>query len=240
MIRVLVVDDDPQIVRVVRLNLSARGYTVSAASTGRKAVAEAAEVRPDVVVLDLGLPDVDGVDVVADLRRWTSVPIVVLSGRAGSSDKVEALEAGADDYVTKPFDIDELVARIRAVTRRAIRPAAAGPIRLGHCIVDLDNRLVTCVDESAAARAEAHTAPGGEQEVHLTPTQWQLLEVLLRNPGRLISQRQLLTEVWGPRYETETHYVRQYVAQLRHKLEPDPARPRHLITELGMGYRYVP
>jgi two-component system, OmpR family, KDP operon response regulator KdpE len=238
--RVLVVDDDPQIVRAVRVNLSARGYTVTSAYSGRKALAEAAEVRPDVVVLDLGLPDLDGVDVIADLRRWTSVPIVVLSGRAGSSDKVEALEAGADDYVTKPFDVDELVARIRAVTRRAASLEASAPIRLGGYVVDLDNRRITL----AAARPEGGTEAdhGGEidREVHLTPTQWQLLKVLLRSPGRLISQRQLLTEVWGPQYETETHYVRQYMAQLRHKLEPDPARPRHLITELGMGYRYVP
>ncbi len=257
--RALIVDDDPQMIRAVRVNLSARGYTVTTASSGRKALSEAATVHPDVVVLDLGLPDLDGVDVIAELRRWTTVPIVVLSGRAGSSDKVEALEAGADDYVTKPFDVDELVARIRAVTRRASPEQGLGPIRLGRYLIDVDNRRVTPAAEAPASDigAEAPASDigpaldaqdatptkdtaGSDQQVHLTPIQWQLLEVLLRNPGRLISQRQLLTQVWGPQYESETHYVRQYIAQLRHKLEPDPARPRHLVTELGMGYRYVP
>jgi two-component system KDP operon response regulator KdpE len=236
--RALIVDDDPQMIRAVRVNLSARGYTVTSASSGRKALSEAATVHPDVVVLDLGLPDLDGVDVIAELRQWTTVPIVVLSGRAGSSDKVEALEAGADDYVTKPFDVDELVARIRAVTRRVTPEQGTGPIRLGRYIVDLDNRRVTPAPEASAS--DTGNTAGCGQEVHLTPIQWQMLEVLLRNPGRLISQRQLLTQVWGPQYESETHYVRQYIAQLRHKLEPDPARPRHLVTELGMGYRYLP
>lgn len=225
-------------IRAVRVNLSARGYTVTSASSGKKALAEAAAVHPDVVVLDLGLPDLDGVDVIADLRRWTTVPIVVLSGRVGSSDKVEALEAGADDYVTKPFDVDELVARIRAVTRRAVPSEGFVPVRLGRYDVDLDNRRITPVPAGPDTRTQ--TAADTAQEVHLTPTQWQVLDVLLRNPGRLISQRQLLTRVWGPQYETETHYVRQYLAQLRHKLEADPARPRHLVTELGMGYRYLP
>jgi two-component system KDP operon response regulator KdpE len=238
--RALIVDDDPQMIRAVRVNLSARGYTVTSASSGRKALSEAATVHPDVVVLDLGLPDLDGVDVIAELRRWTTVPIVVLSGRAGSSDKVEALEAGADDYVTKPFDVDELVARIRAVTRRATPERGAGPVRLGRHIVDLDNRRVTQAPVPEATASGGENPAGSGPEVHLTPIQWQLLEVLLRNPGRLISQRQLLTQVWGPQFESETHYVRQYIAQLRHKLEPDPARPRHLVTELGMGYRYLP
>jgi two-component system KDP operon response regulator KdpE len=237
--RVLLVDDDPQIVRAVRVNLSARGYTVTSAYTGRQALAEAVAVRPDVVVLDLGLPDLDGVAVITDLRRWTPVPIVVLSGRAASGDKVEALDAGADDYVTKPFDIDELVARIRAVSRRTATPGASTPIRLGHYLIDLDNQRIT----PAPAQTESGPEPPGtgtDHDVHLTPTQWRLLDVLVRNPGRLISQRQLLNQVRGPQYETGTHYVRQYMAQLRHKLEPDPARPRHLITEPGMGYRYLP
>ena len=237
--RVLLVDDDPQIVRAIRVNLSARGYTVSSAYTGRQALAEAVAVRPDVVVLDLGLPDLDGVAVITDLRRWTPVPIVVLSGRAASGDKVEALDAGADDYVTKPFDIDELVARIRAVSRRTATPGASAPIRLGHYLIDLDNQRIT----PAAAQTEDGPEPPGtgtDPDVHLTPTQWRLLDVLVRNPGRLISQQQLLTQIRGPHYETETHYVRQYMAQLRHKLEPDPAHPRHLITEPGMGYRYLP
>jgi two-component system, OmpR family, KDP operon response regulator KdpE len=237
--RVLLVDDDPQMVRAVRVNLSARGYTVTSAYTGRQALAEAAAVRPDVVVLDLGLPDLDGVAVITDLRRWTPVPIVVLSGRAASGDKVEALDAGADDYVTKPFDIDELVARIRAVSRRTTTPGESAPIRLGHYLIDLDNQRIT----PAAPQPEDGPEPPGtgtDHDVHLTPTQWRLLDVLVRNPGRLISQRQLLTQIRGPHYETQTHYVRQYMAQLRHKLEPDPAHPRHLITEPGMGYRYLP
>ena len=195
--RVLLVDDDPQIVRAIRVNLTARGYTVSSAYTGRQALAEAVAVRPDVVVLDLGLPDLDGVAVITDLRRWTPVPIVVLSGRAASGDKVEALDAGADDYVTKPFDIDELVARIRAVSRRTTTPGASAPIRLGHYLIDLDNQRIT----PAAAQPEDGPEPPGtgtDHDVHLTPTQWRLLDVLVRNPGRLISQQQLLPRSGDP------------------------------------------
>ncbi|GIJ10510.1 response regulator [Micromonospora andamanensis] len=227
MTRILVVDDEPQILRALRINLRARGYEVDVAATGTAALKAAGSHPPDLVVLDLGLPDLDGVDVIRGLRGWTTVPIIVLSGRAGSNDKVTALDAGADDYVTKPFGVDELLARIRAVTRRhtSAADAASPTAQLGRHTVDL----------------AAHTVIRDDGvEVRLTPTQWGVLETLLRNPGKLISQRQLLHDVWGPGYETETGYLRQYLAQLRRKLEPDPARPRHLITEPGMGYRYQP
>ncbi|MEU9739718.1 response regulator [Micromonospora chersina] len=226
MTRILVVDDEPQILRALRINLRARGYEVQVAETGTAALKTAASHPPDLVVLDLGLPDLDGVEVIRGLRGWTTVPIIVLSGRAGSEDKVSALDAGADDYVTKPFGVDELLARIRAVTRRLGGAAPAGPaLRIGRHTVDLADRTVTRDDGA---------------EVRLTPTQWAMLEKLLRNPGKLVSQRQLLHDVWGPEYQHETNYLRQYMAQLRRKLEDDPARPRHLITEPGMGYRYRP
>ncbi|MFC0004889.1 response regulator [Micromonospora siamensis] len=225
MTRILVVDDEPQILRALRINLRARGYDVEVAATGAAALKAAAGHPPDLVVLDLGLPDLDGGEVIRGLRGWSSVPIIVLSGRAGSEDKVAALDAGADDYVTKPFGVDELLARIRAVTRR-LAPTATGPaLRVGRHTVDLADRTVTRDDGA---------------EVRLTPTQWAMLEKLLRNPGKLVSQRQLLQDVWGPEYREETNYLRQYMAQLRRKLEDDPARPRHLITEPGMGYRYRP
>jgi two-component system KDP operon response regulator KdpE len=221
MTRVLVVDDEPQLLRALRINLRARGYEVDVAADGTTALRRAGSWRPDLVVLDLGLPDLDGVEVIHGLRGWTGVPIIVLSGRAGGSDKVEALEAGADDYVTKPFDIEELVARIRAVSRRVPATEPVTPVEVGEHTVDLAAKTVT----------------GG---VRLTPTEWRLLDVLLRNPGKLVAQQQLLTTVWGPAYTSETHYLRQYMAQLRRKLEKDPAHPRHLLTEPGMGYRFLP
>ncbi|MEV8631708.1 response regulator [Streptosporangium sp. NPDC051023] len=222
MTRVLVVDDEPQILRALRINLVARNFEVAVAADGGAALREAADWHPDLVVLDLGLPDIDGVDVIHGLRGWTTVPIIVLSGRAGNQDKVEALDAGADDYVTKPFNIDELLARVRAVTRRtAVQDSELARIQVGEHVVDLAGKTIS----------------GG---VRLTPTEWHLLEILLRNPGKLISQRQLLTEVWGAKYLKETHYLRQYMAQIRKKLEPDPARPVHLLTEPGMGYRFQP
>jgi two-component system KDP operon response regulator KdpE len=221
MTRILIVDDEPQILRALRINLTARQYEVLTAADGAQALAAARADRPDIVVLDLGLPDIDGVEVIADLRTWSPVPIVVLSGRVDSHDKVDALDAGADDYVTKPFSVDELLARIRAVTRRRGPTEAAPPVQIGQYTVDLENRTV---------------APS----VHLTRTEWQLLELLARNPGKLVSQRQLLQEVWGPTYVDQTQYLRQYLNQLRRKLEDDPARPRHLLTEPGMGYRFQP
>jgi two-component system KDP operon response regulator KdpE len=221
MTRILIVDDEPQILRALRINLTARQYEVLTAADGAQALAAARADRPDIVVLDLGLPDIDGVEVIAELRTWSPVPIVVLSGRVDSHDKVDALDAGADDYVTKPFSVDELLARIRAVTRRRGPTDAAPSVQIGQYTVDLENRTV---------------AP----TVHLTRTEWQLLELLARNPGKLVSQRQLLQEVWGPTYVDQTQYLRQYLNQLRRKLEDDPARPRHLLTEPGMGYRFQP
>jgi two-component system KDP operon response regulator KdpE len=238
MTRVLVVDDEPQILRALRINLRARQYEVSTAETGTQALTVAAAHPPDLVILDLGLPDMNGVDVIGGLRGWTAVPIIVLSGRADSADKVEALDAGADDYVTKPFGMDELLARMRAAVRRT--PAAEAPpqVRLGDLTIDLAAKRVTGArcGEGKAGGAEPHA----DSDIRLTPTEWHLLEVLLRNPGKLLSHRQLLQDVWGPGYDNAGGNLRLYMAQLRRKLEPDPARPRWLITEPGMGYRYQP
>ena len=228
MTRVLVVDDEPQIVRALSINLRARHYEVTTAASGAEALAVAARHRPDVVILDLGLPDLDGVDVVRGLRGWSTAPIIILSGRSDSTDKVDALDAGADDYLTKPFAVDELLARIRAVSRRATSAESQPVISFGLATVDLAARRVTV------------TAGASSTDVRLTPTEWHLLEVLLRHPGKLLSQRQLLAEVWGPGYETAGGNLRVYMAQLRRKLEPDPGRPRHLLTEPGMGYRFQP
>jgi two-component system KDP operon response regulator KdpE len=224
--RVLVVDDEPQILRALRINLHARQFDVVTAADGATALTAAKTQRPDILVLDLGLPDTDGVDVIRSLRAWTEVPIIVLSGRAGSTDKITALNAGADDYVTKPFNIEELLARMKAVSRR-LRPESPEdePVRIGGHVVDIAEKAVR--------------ADNGEL-VHLTKTEWQLLTILVHNPGKLVSQRQLLQEVWGPTYLNETHYLRQYMAQLRKKLEPDPSRPHQLLTEPGMGYRFMP
>jgi two-component system KDP operon response regulator KdpE len=224
MTRVLIVDDEPQILRALRINLQARGYHVRTAPDGAEALRTAAHDHPDLLVLDLGLPDIDGVEVIRKLREWSPVPIVVLSGRADSRDKVDALEAGADDYVTKPFSIDELVARIRAVTRRLASPTPA-TARLGNHHIDIANHRITAADGAT---------------VHLTRIEWQLLEMFLAEPGKLFSHRQLLQQVWGPTYQSETQYLRQYVAQLRRKLEANPARPQHFLTEPGMGYRFQP
>jgi two-component system KDP operon response regulator KdpE len=227
--RILVVDDEPQIVRALRINLRARSYEVSTAATGAEALDVAAKHPPDLVLLDLGLPGVDGLDVIRGLRGWTTVPIIVLSGRADSTDKVEALDAGADDYVTKPFGMEELLARMRATSRRASPRQELPTVRLGDLTVDL-----------AAKRVSRNGPSNGAGDVHLTPTEWHLLEVLLRNPGKLLTRRQLLNEVWGPGYADATGNLRLYMTQLRRKLEPDPPRPRWLITEPGMGYRYQP
>jgi two-component system, OmpR family, KDP operon response regulator KdpE len=224
--KVLVVDDEPQIVRALRINLSARGYDVSTAGSGQQALQVAATAHPDVVVLDLGLPDMDGATVIAGLRGWTSVPIIVLSARTDSGDKVSALDAGADDYVTKPFGMDELLARLRAAVRRAAAvPSASG-----------EEAVVVTPSFTVDLAAKKVMKDGAE--VHLTPTEWGILELLVRNRGKLVAQKQLLQEVWGPNYASETHYLRVYLAQLRRKLEPQPSRPRHLLTEAGMGYRF--
>ena len=224
MTRVLVVDDEPQILRALRINLRVRDYEVHVASSGAEALEVAGRYPPDLVILDLGLPDLDGVEVIEGLRGWSKAPIIVLSGRADSVDKVEALDAGADDYITKPFGVEELLARMRAAVRRTRATDDLPQIRLGNVVVDLAAKRVT----------------GEGADVRLTPTEWHLLEVLLRNPGKLLSRNQLLTEVWGPGYADATGNLRLYMAQLRRKLEPDPARPRWLITEPGMGYRYQP
>ena len=220
--RVLVVDDEPQILRALTTNLRARGYTVDAAGTGEEALRLAAELHPDVVVVDLGLPGIDGIEVVRGLRGWTSVPVIVLSVRDAEGDKVMALDAGADDYVTKPFGMNELLARLRAALRRSTTAEEAPVVETPHFRIDLAGRKAT--------------VNGGE--VHLTPTEWQLVEVLVRNDGKLVSTRQLLQEVWGPRYEVETNYLRVYMAKVRGKLEPDSSRARYFITEPGMGYRF--
>ncbi len=225
MTRVLVVDDEPQILRALRINLRVRSYEVDTAATGSEALTAAGRHPPDLVLLDLGLPDLEGVEVIAGLRGWTQAPIIVLSGRADSTDKVEALDAGADDYVTKPFEMEELLARMRAAMRRSGTVADEPVIELGDLVIDLAAKTVT---------------QAGGEAVRLTPTEWHLLEVLARNPGKLLTQRQLLTEVWGPGYADASGNLRLYMAQLRRKLEPDPARPRWLLTEPGMGYRYQP
>ncbi len=235
--RVLVVDDEPQILRALRINLRARDYDVHVAATGTEALEVAGRHPPDLVILDLGLPDLDGVDVIQGLRGWTKAPIIVLSGRADSIDKVEALDAGADDYITKPFGVDELLARMRAALRRTGTPEDQPRIQLGHLIVDLAAKRVTREAPVPAGSSGSAAAP---DDIRLTPTEWHLLEVLLRNPGKLLTRNQLLTEVWGPGYADATGNLRLYMAQLRRKLEPDSARPRWLITEPGMGYRYQP
>jgi two-component system, OmpR family, KDP operon response regulator KdpE len=220
--RVLVVDDEAPILRALRINLTAREYQVSTASDGTSGLAAMARDRPDVLILDLGLPDMDGIEVIRGVRGWTSTPIIVLSAWGQESQKVAALDAGADDYVTKPFGMDELLARLRAAVRRA----APAP----------DEPVVTTPDFTVDLAAKRVTRGGSD--VRLTPTEWQLLEILVRHRERLVTQRQLLGEVWGPQYQTEANYLRVYAAQLRRKLEPDPSRPRYLLTEPGMGYRF--
>ena len=224
MTRVLVVEDDAQLLRALTINLRARGYDVQGVGDGASALSAAGEDPPDLVILDLGLPDLDGVEVVGGLRGWTSVPIVVLSARDGQRDKVAALDAGADDYVTKPFGMEELLARLRASLRRAAPSEDLPTVTAGDLVVD--------------RRAKRVTRAG--QDIRLTPTEWHVLEVLVRDPGRLVTGRQLLQDVWGPAYGQETNYLRVYMAALRRKLEETPSRPRHLITEPGLGYRFEP
>jgi two-component system, OmpR family, KDP operon response regulator KdpE len=224
MTRILVVEDEPGLRKALGINLRARGYEVALAEDGRSGLAAASQRPPDAVILDLGLPDMDGAEVIEGLRGWSEAPIVVLSARAEEPDKVTVLDAGADDYVTKPFGMDGLLARLRAALRRGAGSEDLPAIATESFTVDLAAKQVLGID--------------GEP-VRLTPTEWHVLEVLASNEGKLVSQRQLLQEVWGPRYETETNYLRVYLAQLRRKLEPDPSHPRHLITEPGAGYRFV-
>ncbi|MEQ4566774.1 MULTISPECIES: response regulator [Micrococcaceae] len=225
MINVLVVDDDPHIVRALAITLKGHGYTVITAVDGESALHAAAQRPVNIVILDLGLPDIDGATVITRLREWSDVPILVLSARHGSSDKVEALDAGADDYVTKPFGLEELLARLRAALRRRTENSAqTTTVETEAFTVDLDKRKVTAAG----------------QDVRLTPTEWSIVDIMVRNPEKLITHQQLLTEVWGPAYAKEANYLRVYMAQLRRKLEADSGNPQHFITEPGMGYRFVP
>ncbi|MFC9087100.1 response regulator [Nocardiopsis dassonvillei] len=226
--KILVADDDPQILRALRVTLRARGYDIVVATNGADALNTAVDQRPDLYVIDLGMPHLDGVEVIEGLRGWTSAPILVVSGRTDSVDKVQALDAGADDYVTKPFAIDEFLARVRALTRRGAGGDAEPLVRLGELTVDLSARTVT-----------REGGPGVEG-VRLTPTEWRILEILMRHAGKLVTRQRLLADVWGSEHVTDTGYLRLYVSQLRKKLEPDPKAPRFLITEPGMGYRFQP
>ena len=222
--RVLVVDDEAAIRRTLEINLQARDFEVYVAATGEEALRVAAQHPPDVVLLDLGLPGIGGIEVVEGLRGWTDVPIIVVSARDAETEKVRALDAGADDYVTKPFGMEELLARLRAALRRGgADPDAQAVITAPTFSIDLADRRLTVDGEP----------------VHLTPTEWRMLEVLVRNHGKLVTQQRLLDEVWGPGYDGQTNYLRVYVGNLRQKLEPEPSRPRHLVTEPGLGYRFV-
>ena len=223
MTRILVIDDEPQILRALSVNLRARGYEVDLAATGEEGLDLAATNPPDLVLVDLALPGIDGIEVIRGLRGWTTVPIITLSVREGEKDKVAALDAGADDYVTKPFGMDELLARLRASLRRS-QPAPDEPV------IATRDFTVNLATTSVTKEGEV---------VHLTPTEWSILNVLVRNPGRLVTQRYLLQQVWGPNYAKETNYLRVYVAGLRRKLEPEPSQPQYLLTEAGMGYRFV-
>jgi two-component system KDP operon response regulator KdpE len=222
-VKLLIADDDPQMVRALRITLAAHGYEVVVAADGAAAVAAAAQTHPDLIMLDLGMPRLDGIEVIQALRGWTSVPIIVVSGRTGSADKVEALDAGADDFVTKPFQVDELLARLRALSRRAVAANGESVVAFGDVVVDLATKTVT----RAGTR------------VHLTPTEWRMLEHLARHPGALVTRQDLLKEIWGSAQVSDSGYLRLYMSQLRKKLEQEPSAPVHLLTESGMGYRLV-
>lgn len=221
--RLLIADDDPQLVRALRITLSSQGYDVVTAVDGPDAVAKAAHEHPDLVLLDLGMPGLDGIEVIQALRGWMTGPIIVVSGRTGSGDKVDALDAGADDYVTKPFQMDELLARLRALSRRTGAAPAEASVSFGEVEIDL----------------ALHVVRRRGQNVHLTPTEWRMLEYLARHPGALVTRQSLLSEIWGTDQANDSGYLRLYMSQLRRKLEVDPARPAHLITEAGLGYRLL-
>ncbi|WP_432000127.1 response regulator [Streptomyces sioyaensis] len=227
MTRVLVVEDEPPLVRALEINLKARDYDVETAPDGAHALRLAATRPPDVVLLDLGLPDMDGIDVIKELRRWSRASILVVSARRTSDEKVAALDAGADDYITKPFSMDELLARLRAAARRIDTAKPSGETTM-------------IVTEDFTLDLAAKKARRGGRDIRLTPTEWHLAEILVRNSGRLVGQRQLLEKVWGPSHSTQTNYLRVYMAQLRRKLESDPAQPKHFFTSPGMGYRFDP
>jgi two-component system, OmpR family, KDP operon response regulator KdpE len=260
---VLIVEDQPELMRALRINLRARQYDVLAARTGREALAVAASHPPDAIILDLGLPDIDGTEVIVELRRWCKAPIIVLSGRTSPGDKIGALDVGADDYVTKPFAMGELLARLRAALRRDDGEAGQErprQVTIGRWLVNLATHQVTPAGAAAgsaaggdadgdADRGAAGGADGGaddpgegaggsEATLRLTPTEWRILEILLSRPGQLVSSAEILTGVWGPGFQQRTNYLRFHMARLRRKLEDNPPRPRHLLTEPGMGYRY--
>lgn len=226
--KILIADDDPQTLRALRVTLGARGYEVITAINGTEAVNLAIDEHPDIFMLDLGMPELDGVQVIEALRGWTQAPILVVSGRSGAADKVEALDAGADDYVTKPFSIDELLARIRALTRRVPQQQATPITQIANISIDL------------AARSITRSTAEGTELVRLTPTEWLVLDMLVRNAGKLVTRQSLLTDIWGSEHITDSGYLRLYIAQLRKKIEPDPGNPRFLLTESGMGYRFQP
>lgn len=223
--KILIADDDPQIVRALRITLTAKGYDVVTAADGAQAIAAAIDHQPDIFLLDLGMPQLNGIEVIEGIRGWSQAPILVVSGRAGAADKVEALDAGADDYITKPFAVQELLARIRALTRRVPHDTPAPIVHLGEVTIDLSAHSVVRV----SADATSH--------IRLTPTEWQMIELLIRNPGKLVTRKTLLTSIWGTEHAEDTGYLRLYVSQLRKKLEADPSHPVHIITEPGMGYR---
>lgn len=223
--KILIADDDPQILRALRITLAAKGYEVVTASDGAQAISAAIDDHPDVYLLDLGMAQLNGIDVIHGIRGWSQAPILVVSGRTGAYDKVEALDAGADDYVTKPFSIEELLARIRALTRRVQKDEAVPSVRLGDVTIDL------------AARSVTRESSSGRRQVRLTPTEWQVIEILIRNAGRLVTRQTLLTSIWGTEHAEDSGYLRLYVSQLRKKIESDPSNPVHIITEPGMGYR---
>lgn len=225
--RILIADDDPQLLRALRITLSAKGYQVLVAHDGAEAISVAIDTRPDLYLLDLGMPQLDGLEVIQAIRGWSEAPILVVSGRSGAGDKVDALDAGADDYVTKPFSVDELLARIRALSRRVPQGDAEPVVVFGDVSVDL------------AAKSVVRTVGGDASHVRLTPTEWQVLELLVRNAGRLVTRQMLLTSIWGSEHVNDTGYLRLYLSQLRKKLEVVPSEPRHLLTEAGMGYRLV-
>lgn len=223
--RILIADDDPQILRALRITLTAKGYEIFTAADGAEAIAAAIDHHPDIFLIDLGMPMLDGIEVIHGIRGWSRAPILVVSGRAGAADKVEALDAGADDYITKPFAVEELLARIRALTRRVPPEAATPVVHLGPVTIDL------------AAHSVTRDALDGHKQIRLTPTEWQFIEILIRNAGKLVTRQTILTTIWGTEHAEDTGYLRLYVSQLRRKLEDDPTRPVHLLTEPGMGYR---
>lgn len=224
--KILLADDDPQLLRALRVTLTAHSYDIVTAANGAEAVRVAIDQRPDLYMIDLGMPELDGVGVIQALRGWTQAPILVLSGRTDSTDKVEALDAGADDYMTKPFPVDELLARIRALTRRRSAPGSEPIVTFGGITVDLASKTALKTETS--------------ERIHLTRTEWAVLESLVTNPDKLVTRQDLLHRIWGPAHVTDTGYLRLYIAQLRKKLEPEPGNPKYIITEAGMGYRFHP